>query len=106
MKMRRFREGMSKNGLQILFLKKEILFKGMIRSQFSYCPLIWMFTSEKSNSLINKLHERSLRTVSGDNQLAVDSSFKSLLSKSKEITIHQRNLQVLMTETYTRLLMV
>ena len=72
----------------------------MIRSQFSYCPLIWMFSSEKSNNLINKVHERSLRTVSGDNQLAVDSSFKSLLSKSKEITIHQRNLQVLMTETY------
>ena len=106
MKMRRFREGMSKNGLQILFLKKEILFKGMIRSHFSYCPLIWMFSSEKSNNLINKVHERSLRIVSGDNQLAVDSSFKSLLSKSKEITIHQRKFQVLMTETYTRLLMV
>ena len=61
--------------------QKEIVFKGMIRSQFSYCPLIWMFSSEKSNNLINKVHERSLRTVSGDNQLAVDSSFKSLLSK-------------------------
>ena len=76
--------------------QKEILFKGMIRSQFSYCPLIWMFSSRKSNNLINKVHERSLRIVSGDNH----SSFKSLLSKCKEITIHQRNLQVLMTETY------
>ena len=68
----------------------------MIRSQFSYCPLIWMFSSRKSNNLINKVHERSLRIVSGDNH----SSFKSLLSKCKEITIHQRNLQVLMTESY------
>ena len=76
--------------------QKEIVFKGMIRSQFSYCPLIWMFSSRKSNNLINKVHERSLRIVSGDNH----SSFKSLLSKYKEIAIHQRNLQVLMTETY------
>ena len=76
--------------------QKKILFKGMIRSQFSYCPLIWMFFSRKPNNLINKVHERSLRIVSSDNH----SSFKSLLSKYKEITIHQRNLLVLMTETY------
>ena len=75
--------------------QNETLFKGMIRSYFSYCPRIRMFCSRKSNNLINKVHERSLRIVSGDNH----SSFKSLLSKYKEITIHQRNLQVLMTET-------
>ena len=28
--------------------QKEIIFKGMIRSQFSSCPLIWMFSSRKS----------------------------------------------------------
>ena len=68
----------------------------MIRSQFSYYPLMWMFSSRKSNNLINKVHERSLKIVSGDTH----SSFKSLLSNCKEITIHQRNLQVPMTETY------
>ena len=51
--------------------QKEILFKGIIGSQFSYCPLIWMF-SRKSINLFNKVHERSLRIVSGDNH----SSFK------------------------------
>ena len=76
--------------------QKEIIFKGMIRSQFGYCPLVWMFSSRKSNNLINKVHERSLKIVSGDNY----SSFKSLLSKCKEITIHQGNLQVVMAETY------
>ena len=55
-----------------------------------------MFCSRKSNNLINKVHERSLRIGSGDNH----SSLKSLLRKHKEITIHQRNLQVLMAETY------
>ena len=68
----------------------------MKRSQFSYWPLIWVFSSRKSNNLISKVHERSLRIVSGSNH----STFKSLLSKCKEIAIHQKNLQVLMTAAY------
>ena len=67
-----------------------------IRLQFNYCPLIWIFSSRKPNNLINYVHERTLRIVSGDNH----SSFKSLLSKCKEIIIHQRNLKMVMTETY------
>ena len=68
----------------------------MIKSQFSYCPLIWMFSSRKSNKLINRIHERSIRIVSSDNE----SSFENLLEKHKEITIHQRNLQILMIEVF------
>ena len=43
--------------------QKDIHFKEMIRSQFSYCPLIWMFYSRKSNNLIKKVHERSLAVI-------------------------------------------
>ena len=68
----------------------------MIKSQFSYCPLIWMFSSRKSNNLINRIHERSIRIVSSDNE----SNFENLLEKNKEITIHQRNLQILMIEVF------
>ena len=25
--------------------KKELLFKSMVKSQFNYCPLVWMFCS-------------------------------------------------------------
>ena len=56
--------------------QKEILFKGIIRSQFSYCPLIWMFSSRKSNNLISKVHERSLEVISGDNHSSCNSSKK------------------------------
>ena len=31
-----------------------------------FCPLIWMFSLRKTNNLINKIHERSLRTVYND----------------------------------------
>ena len=71
----------------------------MIKSQFSYCPLIWMFSSRKSNNLINRIHERSIRIVSSDNE----SNFENLLEKNKEITIHQRNLQILMIEVFKKI---
>ena len=78
------------------FKSKKLIFSGMIKSQFSYCPLIWMFSSRKSNNLINRIHERSIRIVSSDNE----SNFENLLEKNKEITIHQRNLQILMIEVF------
>ena len=33
----------------------------MIKSQFNYCPLVWMFCSRQPNNLINREHERGLR---------------------------------------------
>ena len=53
-----------------------------------------MFYSRKSSNLINKVQERAF-LISNNKQLT---DFKSLLSNPNEITIHQRNLQVLMTE--------
>ena len=58
----------------------------MIKSQFSYRPLIWMFSSKKSNNLINRIHERSIRIVSSDNE----SNFENLLEKNKEISAKKR----------------
>ena len=68
----------------------------MIKSQFNYCPLVWMFCSKQSNNLINKVHERGLRLTYRDET----KDFQQILREQNEITIHQRNLQVLMTEVY------
>ena len=38
--------------------KKVLLYKSMIKSQFNYCPLVCMFCSRQSNTLINRIHER------------------------------------------------
>ena len=67
----------------------------MIKSQFNYCPLVWMFCSRQSNNLINKIHERSLRISYKDQK----TSYHNLLETHNELT-DQRNLQVLMTEIY------
>ena len=74
----------------------KVIYNTMIKSQFNYCPLIWMFCSRKSNNLINKTQERALRLTYKDNI----KTFETLLIENNEKSIHQRNLQVLMTEIY------
>ena len=65
-------------------------------SQFSHCPLIWMCHSRKINNQINELHERALRLVYGNKR----SSFRELLERDKSVTIHERNIQVLLIEIF------
>ena len=76
--------------------KRKSIHTTMVKSQLNYCPLVWMFCPRRSNNLIDKLQERALR-ITYSNQLT---DFKSLVSNHNETTIHQRNLQVLMTEIY------
>ena len=76
--------------------KLRMILKAFIESQFSYCPLVWMFHSRKLNNRINKLHERALRLVYKDPTI----TFEQLLEKDNSFTIHQRNIQKLATEIY------
>ena len=76
--------------------KKRLLFKSFVESQFSYCPLVWMFHNRSLNNKLNKLHERSLRMVYDDDK----SSFQDLLSRDGAYTIHERNIQSLAIECY------
>ena len=70
--------------------------KAFITSQFSYCPLIWMFHSRTLNNRINNIHKRALRLTYKDSQ----SSFKELLEKDHSVTVHHKNLQALVTEIF------
>ena len=74
----------------------QMLIRSLIMSQLCYCPLIWMWHSRKINNLINKLHECALRLVYNDKS----SSFRELLERGKSFTIHERNIQVLLTEIF------
>ena len=65
--------------------KRNLLFNATIKSQFSYCSLVWMFCSRLSNNLINNIHERDLRATFDDHT----SNFTQLLEKEKQSTIHQ-----------------
>ena len=62
-----------------------------IESQFSYCPLVWMFChSRRLNKRINHIHERGLRIVYED----YTSSFSELLKINGSVSIHHRNIQL------------
>ena len=65
-------------------------------SQFSYCPLVWMYRGRTNNNKMNRLHDRYLRIVYNDKQ----SSFNELLEKDDSVSIHMRNIQILATKIY------
>ena len=76
--------------------KKRSIMNVFTLSQFSYCPLIWMFQSRKLNHRINKIHERTLKIVYNDHQCI----FEELLERDTSFTIHEQNLQKLAIEMF------
>ena len=76
--------------------KTRIVMRAFVISQFSYCPLIWMFHGKGVNSKINYIHERALRIAYQE----FTSSFAELLINDNSVSSHQRNMQLLVTEIY------
>ena len=76
--------------------EKALLFNAAVKSQFNYCPLVWMFCSRTSNNMINRVHERALRAILGDDL----SDFESLLQNNRDIRSHHKSIQSLMIEIF------
>ena len=76
--------------------KRRILTNSGFRSQFNYCPLIWMCRSRTNNRKIYRLHKRCLTIIYNDKQ----SSFIKSLEKDNYVSIHQRNLQMLAIDMF------
>ena len=55
-----------------------------------------MLHSRVLNNRVNNICERALRLTYSDNKF----SFKQLLEKDHSVTIHHKNLQALVTETF------
>ena len=66
------------------------------KSQFSYCPLVWMYDSLTDNGKIDRLHELCFRIIYSDKL----SSFETLSQKDDSVSILSRNLQILATGMY------
>ena len=81
--------------------KLEELMRAFVLSQFNYCPLVWMLFDITMNRKMNHVHEGSLRIAYKDYK----SDFGSPLGQSNLISIHVRNLQLLMTEVFKRSLL-
>ena len=76
--------------------KLKHVMKTFILSQFTYCPLVWMLSERGLYNKINQLHEKAIRIAYKDDI----SDFKALLEKDNAVTIHVRNIQLLMTEIF------
>ena len=76
--------------------KRKMLLRAFIESQFSNCPLIWMFHSRTINNKINRLHEKALRIVYWDYKSKSD----QLLEKNGFFSIHHRYIQTLAIEMF------
>ena len=70
--------------------RRRTLMKAFIESQFTYCPLIWMFCQRSSTTRMNHLHERALGMVCSDN----GSTFEDYL-KNNSVAIHHENIRLL-----------
>ena len=72
------------------------MLNSFIKSQFSYGPLIWMFTSKGRNKKINRIHQESLRLVLNDHQSTLDEMLDTLNEKK----IYQQCVDRLLNEVY------
>ena len=74
----------------------QMLMRSFVILKFSYYLLIWMCHSRKSNNQINKLHESALRFIYNDKS----SSFREPFERDVPVTIHERDIRVLLTEIF------
>ena len=76
--------------------KRRTLMNAFFKSQFNYCPLIWMCCNRPLNNRTNRLHEWSLRIVYSDKA----SDFSELLEKDCSVSIHYQNIRQLAIEMF------
>ena len=76
--------------------QKLLLLNTVVKSNFSHCPLTWMFTSRYLNNALNSIHERALRLIYNDYELPFD----RILENNKQKSIHQKNIESLAIEIY------
>ena len=67
-----------------------------VQSQFSYAPLVWIMHSKSAEKKNNKIHTKFLRLLHDD----YESNFRELLDKEGTYTIHEINIQKLLTEMF------
>ena len=82
--------------LRMWIFQKTHSYECFFKSQFGYCPLMWMCHSRAKNGKTNRLHERCLWIIYSDKK----STFEKLLEKDGSVSIHNRNLQILASESY------
>ena len=75
-----------------------MLYNPFINSQFNYASVIWMFCRKKDYLKIEKIQYKALKIIYNSSE-----SYEELLTRSNEVSIHQKHLRALATEIYKSL---
>ena len=80
--------------------KVKLLYNTFINSQFNYASVIWMFCRKKDYLKIEKIQykesiKKALKIIYSSNE-----SYDELLTRSNDVSIHQKHLRALATEIY------
>ena len=75
---------------------KEKIYSAFIKSTFSYCPVVWMFSSKGNIKKLERLQCRALKFVYCD----FDSSYSELLQRNNEMSVHSYLEYALCIEVY------
>ena len=78
--------------------KTKLLYNAFINSQFNYASVIWMFCRKKDYLKIEKIQYKALKIIYNSSE-----SYEELLTRSNEVSIHQKHLRALATEIYKSL---
>ena len=78
---------------------RKVMVQSFILAHFSYCPLVWYFTSAKQINKIEKIQERALRFITDD----YSSSYEKLLNDSNTSTMAIKRVHSLCTEIFKSL---
>ena len=81
------------------FLSEEtrlLVFKSFIRSNFSYCPIVWHFCSKVNTEKLEKLQYRGLKIVFN----SYETSYEELLTTANLPTLHLGRLRTIARETF------
>ena len=71
--------------------KRRTLMNAFFKSQFNYCPLIWMCCNRSLNNKLNRLNEQSPQIVYSDKI----SDFSELLENNGSVSIYYQNIRQL-----------
>ena len=83
-------------GKHLCKLGKLTIYHSFIMSNFSYCPLVWHFSSEQNCQKIEKIQERALRFIYND----YTSSYDQLLEKSNLPSLKIRRMRAMALEVF------
>ena len=78
------------------FAQRSDIMKTVIKSQFGFCPLVWMFCEIHTNPRINHMHEGALGAVYNDEMIP----FEQLFTKRSTGTTHPINIKILAAELF------